>query len=76
MAELLSATRFGNHILRDNMKKLSNYDIHSKEIQNLIKNMYYTLREKEFGVGLAAPQVGVQVSLGVIGISQHLRAHI
>jgi peptide deformylase len=68
MPEILTATRFGNPILREEMRRLSPEEILSDEIQGLIENMYYTLREKKYGVGVAAPQVGVRIALSVLGI--------
>lgn len=68
MPELLKATRFGNKILREKMKRLNPEEILSEQIQELIENMYFTLREKQYGVGLAAPQVGVGIALSVVGI--------
>jgi peptide deformylase len=68
MPKILKATRFGNPILRQAAKLLNPEQITSPEIQDLIKNIRYTLQEKEYGVGLAAPQVGVSVALSVIGI--------
>lgn len=68
MSEILSTTRFGNPILRNVAKKLTSREILSEEIQTLIDNIRHTLREKSYGVGLAAPQVGVGVALSVIGI--------
>lgn len=68
MPELLPATRFGNPILREPTQELTRSKILSDEIQTLIENMRYTLVEKEYGVGLAAPQVGKSLALSVIGI--------
>ena len=68
MSELLTATRFGNPILREEMRRLNPEEILSEETQNLIENMYYTLREKKYGVGIAAPQVGARIALSVVGI--------
>jgi peptide deformylase len=68
MSEILELARFGNPILRSETKKLSLEEISSEEIQTLIENMRYTLIQKEYGVGIAAPQVGLDVSLSVIGI--------
>lgn len=68
MPELLNATRFGNPILREEMRRLSAEEILSDEIQELIENMYFTLREKKYGVGMAAPQVGARIALSVVGI--------
>lgn len=68
MRTLLTATRFGNPILRQPVRTLTRSEIRSKEIQDLIADMYFTLDEKEYGVGLAAPQVGYSIALSVIGI--------
>ena len=68
MPELLTATRFGNQILREQMRKLTSEEILSAETQALIENMYYTLREKKYGVGIAAPQIGARIALSVVGI--------
>jgi len=66
--KVLRRTQFGNPILRTVARHLSNDDINSPEIQMLIKNMYYTLDKKEYGVGLAAPQVGEGIAVAVVGI--------
>lgn len=68
MSEILPITRFGNPVLRKVAKRLSTEEIKSQEIQDLINNMRYTLTEKKYGVGIAAPQVGVSVALSVVGI--------
>jgi len=66
--KLLKLTRFGNPILREVARELSVKEIKSDEIQQLIANIRYTNDQKKYGVGLAAPQIGVGVSLSVIGI--------
>lgn len=68
MAEILKLTRFGNPILRETARRLTSEEIMSDEIQTLIVNMKYTLAEKSYGVGIAAPQVGESVAMSVIGI--------
>lgn len=68
MPEVLPATRFGNPILRQDTRRLSVEEIASDQIQTLIANMTYTLKEENYGVGIAAPQVGKSISLSVIGI--------
>lgn len=65
---ILKLTRFGNPILREKARELSAQEIKSDKIQQLIANIRYTNEQKKYGVGLAAPQVGVSVSLSVIGI--------
>jgi peptide deformylase len=68
MPKTLPATRFGNPILRSVAQKLAPNEIVSDEIQNLIDDIRHTIREKSYGVGLAAPQVGASIALSVIGI--------
>lgn len=61
-------TRFGNPILRETSRHLMRDEILSEETQSLIENMRHTLGEKQYGVGLAPPQVGVGIALSVVGI--------
>ncbi|MDB5160220.1 MAG: Peptide deformylase [Candidatus Saccharibacteria bacterium] len=68
MPEILNSTYFGNPILREQAKRLTRDEILSDEVQTLIDNMYFTLKEKSLGVGLAAPQVGARIALSVLGI--------
>ena len=65
---MLDLARFGNPILRAKARQLRPAEIRSGEIQELIRNIRYTNQTKQYGVGLAAPQVGVSVGLSVIGI--------
>lgn len=65
---ILALTKFGNPILRAAARQLTPEEIGSHEIQELISNIRYTNRMKQYGVGLAAPQVGVGIALSVIGI--------
>jgi len=68
MSKILKATRFGNPILRSKTRRLTPAQIQSTDIQELIEDMRYTLLKKEYGVGIAAPQVGSDAALSVIGI--------
>ncbi len=68
MTKILKATRFGNPILRKKARILSATEIESDEIQALIANMRFTLVQENYGVGIAAPQVGESISLSVVGI--------
>ncbi len=68
MSEILPITRFGNPIIRERTRHLSKEEILSDDIQTLIENMRYTLVEKKYGVGIAAPQVGEGVALSVVGV--------
>jgi peptide deformylase len=66
MPKLLRKTEFGNPILRIISQKLSDEEIRSDYIRQLIENMYYTLEHKKYGVGIAAPQVGHSVAISTI----------
>lgn len=68
MPKILNLTRIGNPILRKTTKRLTPQEIKSNIIQTLIADMRYTIAKKEYGVGLAATQVGKNVALSVIGI--------
>lgn len=68
MPKILTLTRLGNPILREKMPKLSAKDIASDEVRELIENIRYTNQQKKYGMGLAAPQVGVRMAFSVIGI--------
>ncbi len=65
---ILDRTQFGNPILNESAKRLSSKEIQSKQIQALISDIQYTLDSRSYGVGLAAPQVGVSVAISVIDI--------
>lgn len=66
MAKLLRKTEFGNPILRNPNRRLTDSEIISTDIQKLIQNMYYTLEQKKYGVGIAATQVGKNICLSVL----------
>lgn len=68
MAKILKAARFGNPVLRQVARKLTLHEINSDSIKQLIENIRYTLERKKYGVGMAAPQVGISVALSVISI--------
>jgi len=68
MPKLLTATRFGNPILREVARRLTPEEILSSETQAIIEDIRFTVRERTYGVGLAAPQVAASIALGVIGI--------
>lgn len=68
MPRLLKLTRFGNPMLRQKQTELTPEQILSSDIQALIANIRYTNETKKYGVGLAAPQIGVGVALSLIGI--------
>jgi peptide deformylase len=68
MSKILRKTEFGNPVLRDVAHRLSSEEIVSADIQALIEDMYYTVEQKRYGVGLAAPQVGRGMAISVIAI--------
>lgn len=68
MHKVLTRTQFGNPVLRQKTAELSAEDILSEEIQQLIKNIRHTLKQRKYGIGLAAPQVGKNITLSVIHI--------
>lgn len=68
MTKLLRATLFGNPVLREPARKLSKPEILSPGIQALIADMRYTIANRKYGVGLAAPQVGHGVAISIIAI--------
>jgi peptide deformylase len=66
----LRRTQFGNPILREGAKRLTDQEILAESCQQLIASMRHTLQTKQYGIGLAAPQVGQSVSLVVVGIKR------
>lgn len=64
----LRLRQFGDPVLRQVARRLTAKEIKSDEIQALIRSIRETNAAKQYGVGLAAPQVGVSVALSVIGI--------
>lgn len=64
----LTITEFGNPILRKVAKPLTSAQIKSKKIQSLISDMQELAKSGQYGVGLAAPQVGESLALSVITI--------
>lgn len=66
MPKILRRTEFGNPILRTISRRLSDEEIRSNNIQQLIEDMYYTLEHRKYGVGIAAPQVGRNLAISTI----------
>lgn len=64
----LFITRLGNPVLRKVAKRLTKKEIVSADVQEMIASMFELLGSDQYGVGLAAPQVGRSVALSVIGI--------
>lgn len=68
--KILKRTEFGNPILRSVTNKVPVSEITGAEIQNLILDMQYTVAKRKLGVGIAAPQVGVDLALALIAIKK------
>lgn len=68
LGKTLPITEMGNALLRQKARQLSKAEIKADSIQNLILNMQTTLAKKQFGVALAAPQVGESVALTVVNV--------
>jgi peptide deformylase len=66
--KLLRITWFGNPVLREPARRLTKQEITSAEIQQLIAYIKHTVDKKQYGVGLAAPQVGVGLAVALIAI--------
>jgi peptide deformylase len=65
---ILKVARMGHPVLRARAKAINPGDIKSPRLQQLIDDMFETMREYQ-GVGLAAPQVHVSLRLFVAGFS-------
>lgn len=65
---MLALTRFGNPILREMGRRLTKDEIVADDIQNLIADMRYTSEKEQYGVGIAASQVGRSIALSMIAI--------
>lgn len=61
-----SIVQVGNPVLREVAKDVPIADIHTKEIRSLIADMKSLLAKEEYGVALAAPQVGESLRLFVV----------
>ena len=61
-------TRFGNPILRQKSQILSSSQIKSADVQSCIAKLREGIQTKQYGVGLAAPQIGESLRVAVIDI--------
>lgn len=68
MARILRRTQFGNPILRMPAKLVPVEKINSPPVQLAIDNMFFTLEHKQYGVGLAAPQVSIPYAVAVVAL--------
>jgi peptide deformylase len=59
---------FGNPLLRKKARRLNHVDIRSHTISKLSDTIVRMISTKDFGVGLAAPQIGESIALAVIDI--------
>ena len=66
--QILQPRYEGDPVLRLKCRRLAKEEILSPEIQNLIDDIKYTCDEKDYGVGLSAPQVGEAVAISVIAV--------
>jgi peptide deformylase len=71
---ILKVARMGHPVLRARARPIDPADIGSPRIQQLIDDMFETMREYQ-GVGLAAPQVHVSLRLFVAGFAPEADAH-
>lgn len=67
---ILRRTQFGNPVLRTKTKRLSESEILSPAVQRLIADMQHTCKLKQYGVGLAATQVGSSLAIAIIQIKK------
>jgi peptide deformylase len=70
----LKIVQAGDPVLRKQSRQLTNEEIKSPQIQQLIELMRTTMHEAP-GVGLAAPQVGISIQLAVIEDQPEYLAH-
>lgn len=66
----LKISQFGNPLLRETTKNITNQQIVSAEIQTLILDMRKLLKTKKLGIGLAAPQIGKSLNLAIVEIQK------
>lgn len=65
MAKQLPITTFGMEILRKKTKPVTKVDA---KLITLVENMFYTM-DRASGIGLASPQVNLDLSLAIVDIS-------
>jgi peptide deformylase len=66
--KILNTIEFGNPVLREKAKMLTQAEFESRKIKSLINDMRHTLTSKKLGVAIAAPQVGESLALAVIAV--------
>lgn len=60
-----------DHFLRKPSRELTKGEVLSPEFPNLVRYMLETLYEAPTGVGLAAPQIGLQIRVVVIDVKRN-----
>lgn len=60
-----------DHFLRKPSRELNEYEVLSPEFKAFVKTMFAALYNAPTGVGLAAPQLGIQIRLVVIDIKRN-----
>ena len=60
-----------DHFLRKPSRELTKEEVLSSEFREFVKTMFKALYESPIGVGLAAPQLGIQVRVVVIDIKRN-----
>lgn len=63
---LLNFVPADSRILREKCRELTPKEIKSAEVQNLIDNLFYTVKNSSRGVGLSANQVGRREAISVV----------
>lgn len=71
MSNLLKILRLGNPILRQVAKPFTREEIVSSQTRKLVKEMKEKMIKSD-GVGLAAPQIGINKQLLVVGIEEDI----
>ena len=61
--------RMGNPLLRKKSSSVPIEDIKTEKIKTLITDLFDTMKEND-GIGIAAPQVGENIQLAIIGIEE------
>lgn len=66
--KILRVRQAGDPVLRQKARQLSLAEIQSEKIKLLIEDLKYTVKNRNYGVGVSAPQVGESIMLSVIAI--------
>ncbi len=70
MFKILERKIIGDPILRKKARLLKQAELNSAKTKELIADMSYTLRAKQYGIAIAAPQVGESLALVVIDLKK------